>query len=155
MRKSRRSSTSDQRIVDSSDNISEFMWPKWMFCCPKSIFDKQENLRMMRQNSASNLDPYRRPPLPPINRSNTTDDEFHNNLLLSQRLESMRTTESYLNALAGKAENLSVLTDVESGNSNKLFGINITGIRGIPVMPLENNRKRALPIPPSDCFNQL
>ncbi|VBB31025.1 unnamed protein product [Acanthocheilonema viteae] len=128
-----------------------------MLCCPKSIFDRQENLRMMRQNSASNLDPYRRPPLPPICRKDiceeTAEDEFHSNFLLNRRLESLNRTESYLSGLTGKAEHTSMLADAQNGNGGSLFAINMTGIRGVPVIPVQNSRR--LPVPPSGCFNRL
>ncbi|KHJ96889.1 hypothetical protein OESDEN_03138 [Oesophagostomum dentatum] len=39
-------------------------WKKYCLCC-RAASDKQSQLRA-RQNSASNLDPYKRPPLPPI-----------------------------------------------------------------------------------------
>ncbi|EFO27084.1 hypothetical protein LOAG_01405 [Loa loa] len=126
-----------------------------MLCCPKSFLDKQEDLHMMRQNSASNLDPYRRPPPPPVNHKNIYEDEFHNNFLLSRRLESLNTTEPHLSALPGKAEHMSMLADAQDGNGNNLFAINITGIRGVPVMPIQNDRRRPLPVPPSGCFNHL
>uniref|UniRef100_A0A0R3S5J8 Uncharacterized protein n=1 Tax=Elaeophora elaphi TaxID=1147741 RepID=A0A0R3S5J8_9BILA len=154
-KKSRRSSGSDQRITDSSDNITQFMWPRWMLCCPKSIFDRQENLRMMRQNSASNLDPYRRPPLPPVYHKDIGEDEFHSNFLLSHLSESLSRTESHLSSLAGKAEYLSTLVDDQSGNGGNLFAINMTGIQGVPVMPVQNDRRRPLPVPPPGCFNHL
>ncbi|MCP9264577.1 hypothetical protein DINM_022689 [Dirofilaria immitis] len=151
----KRNNGSDQRFSDSFDNISQFMWPRWMSCCPKSIFDRQEDLRMMRQNSASNLDPYRRPPLSPVNHKDLCEDEYHSNFLLSQRLESLKTEYSYLNALTRKAENMSMLIDAHDRNGNNLFGINMTGIREIPVMSIQNGRRRPLPVSSPSCFNHL
>lgn len=154
-RKSRRSNGSDRGNADSSDNISQFMWPRWMLCCPKSIFDRQENLRMMRQNSASNLDPYRRPPLPPLNNkdiSEISDDEFRSNFLLSRHMESLNMIEPHLNALA-KAEHMLILSDAQDGSSSHLFTINMTGNRGVPVV--QNDRREPLPVLSPDCFNHL
>ncbi|CAG9540930.1 unnamed protein product [Cercopithifilaria johnstoni] len=126
-----------------------------MLCCPKSIFDRQENLRMIRQNSASNLDPYRRPPLSSVYNKDICEDEFHNNFLLSRRLESMNRTESYLSGLVGKAEHMSMLVDNQNGNGGDLFTINMTGIRRVPVMPMQNDRRRPLPVPSPGYFNHL
>ncbi|KAK6108715.1 hypothetical protein QQG55_33110 [Brugia pahangi] len=152
-RKSRRSNGSDRGNADSSDNISQFMWPRWMLCCPKSIFDRQENLRMMRQNSASNLDPYRRPPLPPLNNKDISDDEFRSNFLLSRHMESLNMIEPHLNALPAKAEHMLILSDAQDGSSSHLFTINMTGNRGVPVV--QNDRREPLPVLSPGCFNHL
>ncbi|VDM99747.1 unnamed protein product [Thelazia callipaeda] len=96
----------------------------------------------MRQNSASNLDPYRRPPLPSMNPS--------------QINEPLREAESSsLNALVEKLENTSMLKNGHDLNDPKLFGINITSIRGLQAVPLENERRRPLPIPSDNTFNHL
>ncbi|VDO57677.1 unnamed protein product [Onchocerca flexuosa] len=126
-----------------------------MLCCPKSIFDRQDDLRMMRQNSASNLDPYRRPPLPPVNHKDISGNDFQGSFLLSRHLETSKTMESHLSAVAEKTEHMSMLVDAQDGNGNNLFGINMTGIRGIPVMPVQSDERRPLPVPPPGCLNQL
>lgn len=84
-----------------------------------------------------------------------SEDEFHNNFLLSRRFESLNRTESHVSNLAGKAEHMSMLIDPQNGNGGNLFAINITGIRGIPVMPVQNDRRRPLPVPLPGCFNHL
>ncbi|EJW86330.1 hypothetical protein WUBG_02760 [Wuchereria bancrofti] len=152
-RKSRRSNGSDQGNADSSDNISQFMWPRWMLCCPKSIFDRQENLRMMRQNSASNLDPYRRPPLPSLNNKDISDDEFRSNFFLSRHMESLSMTKPHLNTLAAKAEHMLMLSDAQDGSGSHLFTINMTGNRGVPVV--QNDRSELLPVSSPGCVNHL
>ncbi|VDK76876.1 unnamed protein product [Litomosoides sigmodontis] len=154
-KKSTESRENNQRITDSYDNISHFAWFKWMLCCPKSIFDRQENHRMMRVNSASNLGPYRRPPLQPAHRQGACDDQFRNDFLLSHRLESSNRGESCLGGSDGKAEQTSVLATGQTGSAGNLYAINITGIQGVPVMPMQNDRRRPLPVPPPSCFNHL
>ncbi|VDN23158.1 unnamed protein product [Gongylonema pulchrum] len=124
-----------------------------MFCCPKSVFERQDDLRRMRQNSASNLDPYRRPPLPPIRSKNVNGDGFVGSFLPPRRLEPVKTTESHLSVLA---ENTSMLADNrDRADDSDLYGINITGIRGVPTVPVEHDRRRPLPAPHSDFFNHL
>lgn len=84
------------------------------------------------------------------------EDEFHSNFSLSRCFESLNTTQSHLSTLARKAEHMSMLTsDAQAGNGNNLFAINMTGIRGVPVMPMQNDRRRPLPVPPLGCFNHL
>ncbi|OZC07617.1 hypothetical protein X798_05412 [Onchocerca flexuosa] len=116
---------------------------------------KRDDLRMMRQNSASNLDPYRRPPLPPVNHKDISGNDFQGSFLLSRHLETSKTMESHLSAVAEKTEHMSMLVDAQDGNGNNLFGINMTGIRGIPVMPVQSDERRPLPVPPPGCLNQL
>ncbi|KAE9411701.1 hypothetical protein Angca_000449, partial [Angiostrongylus cantonensis] len=60
-------------------------------CIPK--LEKNSNLRA-RQNSASNLDPYRRPPLPPIGRKYDGYDPYINVFNRSDALDGLKKPES-------------------------------------------------------------
>ncbi|KAK5968863.1 hypothetical protein GCK32_012126, partial [Trichostrongylus colubriformis] len=53
----------DNDPILTSTYDGEFTWKRCLCCTTPA--DKQSQLQA-RQNSASNLDPYRRPPLPPI-----------------------------------------------------------------------------------------
>lgn len=135
----RKENGSDQRIVGSCDSISMFMWPRWVLCCPQSVFERQDDLRRMRQNSASNLDPYRRPPLPPISTSGTNMDGFHGNFLSPRRLESMKGAE------------MRGMTMLERENdTDDLLGVHINSIRGVPRVQVDVQDRRPLPNPPLD-----
>lgn len=43
----------------------------------------------------------------------------------------------------------------QNENSGNLYAINMAGIQGVPVMPVQNDRRRPLPVPPPSCFNHL
>ncbi|XGW06122.1 hypothetical protein V3C99_016448 [Haemonchus contortus] len=95
-----------------------FSWKK-CFCCITPA-DKQAQLQA-RQNSASNMDPYKRPPLPPIGLKPDTYISTFNR------------------------------TDVLNGSERpptideKSLAVNITSIRGVPHVHLKPEQYRNLP----------
>ncbi|VDL64233.1 unnamed protein product [Nippostrongylus brasiliensis] len=88
-------------------------------CCCRSADDKQSQLQA-RQNSASNLDPYRRPPLPPI----------------GVKPDAYISTFNRSDALNG--------TD-KPAVDEKTLAANIQSIRGVPHVHLQPEQYRNLP----------
>ncbi|KIH60856.1 hypothetical protein ANCDUO_08880 [Ancylostoma duodenale] len=90
------------------------------FCC-RSSPHKQSQLRA-RQNSASNLDPYKRPPLPPIG---------------VKPGDSYISTFNRIEALNGLSKSATV--------DEKTLAANIHSIRGVPHVHLRPDQYRNLP----------
>lgn len=143
----RRGSASDQKIIGSQDSTSHAGWPRWMVCCPKSVFERQERLNAMRQNSASNLDPYRRPPLPPISSVAQNGDGLQGTYIPPNRLEPIRLQQGDAQMHVDETANQNVLGNFY--RDDELFGIQITAIKGVPVIQLSKDQRRTLPTPPS------
>ncbi|KAK6753690.1 hypothetical protein RB195_012965 [Necator americanus] len=93
---------------------------KCCFCCRKAP-DKQSDSRI-RQNSASNLDPYRRRPLPPIG---------------------TKASESYISTF-NRNEALDGLSRPPPIDE-KTLAVNIQSIRGVPHVDLRPDQYRNLP----------
>ncbi|VDD98056.1 unnamed protein product [Enterobius vermicularis] len=117
----------------------------WLFCCRKSDYERQENLKMMRQNSASNLDPYKRQPLPPINGTNNNGDGYQGTHIVPQRLQPLQL-QNQQKQMPDYQTKCSVIEDDIADDD--LFGIQIKAIKGIPVIQLCKEEKRTLPMPP-------
>ncbi|VDK17793.1 unnamed protein product [Anisakis simplex] len=141
----RRGSASDVRIVGVYNSLSQVTWPWWMVCCPKSVFERREQLKAMRQNSASNLDPYKRPPLPPINsdRQYLTVDGYQGGYVPPQRLPPIRL-QSNNTATPMHTDTIPIHNNIQQ---DELFGIRIAGIKGVPVIEIPKNEQRHLPTP--------
>ncbi|EYC10731.1 hypothetical protein Y032_0054g2520 [Ancylostoma ceylanicum] len=102
---------------DYNDGVN---WGKCCFCC-RSSPHKQSQLRG-RQNSASNLDPYKRPPLPPIGVK--PGDPYI-------------STFNRIDALNGLSKSATI--------DEKTLAANIHSIRGVPHVHLRPDQYRNLP----------
>uniref|UniRef100_A0A914D5S3 Uncharacterized protein n=1 Tax=Acrobeloides nanus TaxID=290746 RepID=A0A914D5S3_9BILA len=109
---------SDQNLVEY-DQGGSFS----LLCCRK---ERDHNKELVRQNSASNMDPYRRAPLPPIPaRQGIGRDEKH---------------DSGVFTLTSN-KNLDPNQTINSGT----LGIQITSIKGVPVIDIPKDQYRPLP----------
>lgn len=109
----------DNDPILTSTYADGFSMRNCCFCCRKPA-DKQSQLQV-RQNSASNLDPYRRPPLPPI----------------GAKPESYISTFNRTDALNGLERPSTV--------DEKTLAVNIQSIRGVPHVHLRPEQYRNLP----------
>ncbi|KAK6043135.1 hypothetical protein COOONC_19360 [Cooperia oncophora] len=108
----------DNDPILTSTYDAGFSWRKCL-CC-RTEADKQSQLQA-RQNSASNLDPYKRPPLPPIG---VKSDGY---------ISTFKRTDA-LNGL-----------DRPSTIDEKSLAVNIQSIRGVPHIHLQPEQYRNLP----------
>ncbi|KHN82560.1 hypothetical protein Tcan_04616 [Toxocara canis] len=146
----RKGSASDIRIIGVHDNLSQVTWLRCMICCPKSVFERREQLKAMRQNSASNLDPYKRPPLPPINcdKQHLTVDGYQGGYVPPHRLAPIRPQRDTATATVAHQTQVNV-NQLKHNNirQDELFGIQIAGIKGVPVIEISKDQQRELPVP--------
>uniref|UniRef100_A0A915ASP7 Uncharacterized protein n=1 Tax=Parascaris univalens TaxID=6257 RepID=A0A915ASP7_PARUN len=145
----RRGSASDIRIVGAYDSFSKFSWPEWMICCPKLVIERREQLKAMRQNSASNLDPYKRPPLPPINadKQHLSADGYQGSYLPPHRLAPISLQAGDTAATVRQMQANGLHRTQNNIRQDELFGIQIAGIRGVPMIEVSDDQRRELPTP--------
>uniref|UniRef100_A0A0N5ANV3 Uncharacterized protein n=1 Tax=Syphacia muris TaxID=451379 RepID=A0A0N5ANV3_9BILA len=135
------------RGFSNYENESTVGYPTWLCCCLNLDKDKRDNLKVARQNSASNLDPYKRQPLPPIKGTRTNGDGYQGTHIVPNRLEPLQLQADYSN----KSNNIyqTKCSVIEDDIANEdLFGIQIKAIKGVPVIQLCKDEKRSLPNPP-------
>ncbi|KAJ1357915.1 hypothetical protein KIN20_016189 [Parelaphostrongylus tenuis] len=102
-----------------TDSYDGFSLRRCFSCCIPRL-EKDSKLRA-RQNSASNLDPYRRPPLPSINRKTSAYDPYINVFNRTDALDGLKKLEPV---------------------DERTLAINIRSIRGVPHVHLQPEEYR-------------
>ncbi|CAJ0961979.1 unnamed protein product, partial [Mesorhabditis belari] len=119
-----------KRVIERHDEpiVSEYedgyKWPRCFACCCRK---KMSRSQWERQGSASNLDPYKRQPLPPITGHQYDEDGYNGSYLPPNRLPPVEKKILHFHP------------------NDATWGMNIAGIKDIPSVKISSNQHRPLP----------